>query len=521
MGLRHSDLAAASYDYFHKDWYRGPLEKKAAVWSRPYFDEGGGNVLMTMYSCPFYERKEAEKPQKIRGIITADVSLNMLKEMVSKIRVEDTGYAFLVSDQGVFLAHPKQEELIMHESLFSLAQKYSNPRLLKIARDMNQKQSAFVDMGRALTDQDSFLAYAHLSTTDWSLGVVYPKSELFAEVTNLHRTIGGVAVAGLILLATVSFLVARSIAGPLRRMAFATSEVAEGNLDVKVPDLGRHDEVGQLGVAFTRMTEDLKKYIAELTVATAARERIESELFLAAQIQRSMLPSTFPAFSARNDFDIYAVMRPAKEVGGDFYDFLLLDEHHLYVAVGDVADKGMPAALFMSVTKYLLEAGADEGSAPDEILRRVNVQLARNNESCTFVTVFVGILNLKTGEFLYASAGHDMPLLLRSDGEIEFLERPGGPVLGILDEAVFSTNKLVLSPGVMLVLYTDGVTEAFNATDEAFSEERLCRAMSSVSNRSAKDVADMLLQEIDSFCNGVPQTDDITIMTLAFRHPAG
>jgi phosphoserine phosphatase RsbU/P len=515
-GLEYSDLATASYDYLHKDWYRRPLEMNSAVWSPPYFDEGGGNVLMTTYSCPFYQPKDFDKPRKIKGVITADVSLNQLAQMVSEIRVEETGYAFLVSEQGVFLAHPK-EELIMQESLFSLAKKYSKPELAEIARDMDKKESGFVDMGQGLTGRDSFLAYARVPSTGWSLGVVYPKSELFAEVTELHRIIGGVAVAGVILLASMSFLVARSIAGPLRRLARVTTKVAEGNLDIDLPVSARRDEVGQLWQAFGQMTEDLKKHIEELTRTTAAKERVESELSIAAQIQRSMLPSVFPAFPGRDEFDIHALMRPARAVGGDFYDFLLVDDRHLFVAVGDVSGKGMPAALFMSVTKYLVEAAVGEGSAPDEILRRVNVQLVRNNESCMFVTAFVGILNLEDGEFVYANAGHNPPLLLRPGRDMEFLERPGGPVLGILDDGAFSMSRIVLSPGAMLILYSDGVTEAFNVEDEAFSDKRLCQAMSSAGDKSAKEAAEMLLHGIDSFCAGAPQADDITIVTLVFR----
>jgi sigma-B regulation protein RsbU (phosphoserine phosphatase) len=264
------------------------------------------------------------------------------------------------------------------------------------------------------------------------------------------------------------------------------------------------------------MTQDLKKYIRDLTETTAAKQRIESELSIAAHIQRSMLPSTFPAFPHRNEFDIYAVMHPAKEVGGDFYDYFFLDDDHLCLVVGDVSGKGVPAALFMSVTKYLIEAAVGMDDPPDRALARVNRHLADNNESCMFVTIFMGILNVKTGEFLYANAGHNPPLLWDGDREPSFLNPPGGPVVGIMDDAVFTMDRLTFTPGTVLLAYTDGVTEAFSAEGSAFSDERLLESVAPVRQQSVKDITDALLAAITSFCVGAPQADDITVLALRF-----
>jgi sigma-B regulation protein RsbU (phosphoserine phosphatase) len=269
------------------------------------------------------------------------------------------------------------------------------------------------------------------------------------------------------------------------------------------------------------MTHDLKTYIKDLTEATAARQRIESELSVAAEIQRNMLPSTFPPFPERDEFDIHAVMRPAREVGGDLYDFFLLDEHRLCVIVGDVSGKGVPAALLMTVTKYLIEVCAGEGAPPDEVLRRVNNQLARNNEACMFVTTFIGILDWRTGEFLFASGGHNPALLSEPDGETTFLDARGDPAIGLLPDAQFMTHRLVLRPGALIVAYTDGVTEAFNAQGEAFSEERLRDSVRGLVSRPSREIVERLVQEIDSFCSGEPQTDDITIVALRFTPTTG
>ena len=267
-----------------------------------------------------------------------------------------TGYCFIISDTGRFVTHPNPE-FIMSESMFSLAEELHDPALRTIGLAMlKREESGFTEIGPALSGEDAFLAYARIPSPGWSLGAVFPKKELLAEMNSLHERTALLAAGGLILLLVVSWLVARSIAQPLRRMAAATAKVAHGDLDIDLSDIQREDEVGQLARSFSAMAQDLKKYIKDLTETTAAKQRIESELSIAADIQRSMLPSVFPAFPHRDEFDIYAVMHPAKEVGGDFYDFFFLDKDHLCVVVGDVSGKGVPAALFMSVTKYLIEA---------------------------------------------------------------------------------------------------------------------------------------------------------------------
>jgi phosphoserine phosphatase RsbU/P len=512
-GLKSVQLASPSYDYFSKDWYSIPRETKKASWSAPYFDEGGGNVLMTTYSCPFFQIDEQGKPGKLKGVVTADMSLERLTEMVNAVKVTKTGYAFLISENGTFLAHPNRT-LIMRESVFSISEEKDDPAIRELGRRMLTETVGHEIGVSRLTGMDSLLAFARLPHTGWAVGVVFPNSDLFARISSLKRTMIGLAVAGISLLVVVSFLSARSLTEPLRTMAAATRRIAEGDLSVDLSHIARQDEVGQLADAFTKMTADLRKYIKDLTETTAAKQRIESELSIAATIQQSMLPSKFPAFPDREEFDVYALMRPAKEVGGDFYDFFLVDDDHLCVVVGDVSGKGVPAALFMAVTKYLIQAAVGTGAAPDLCLAMVNAHLARNNESCMFVTIFLGVLDLKTGEFLYANGGHNPPVLAEKGYDAAFLGKPGGPVVGIMDDAEFRMDRLVLSPGALLLVYSDGVTEAFDIDGNAFAEDRLRDAVTVFREGAAQDVSKGLLQLIDSFCAGAPQADDITILAL-------
>lgn len=514
-GIEHTNLATASYDYRMQDWYSVPRELKAPVWTPPYFDEGGGNIIMTTYSVPFFERGETSGKENLFGVVTADVSVEWLTKELSSVKVGQTGFCFLISDTGVFLSHP-DSSLIMKESVFSVAEQLNKPHLRTVGKRMLAEESGWLDMGDSIARKDCYLGFARLNSTGWSLGVVFPKKELYTDIDRLHSTEAILGGAALFMLFAVSLILGGSITRPLRRMVKATSTVASGNLDLELPATRRHDEVGQLARAFTHMIVDLKKYIRELTETTAAKERIEGELGVAAAIQRSMLPSTFPAYPDRDEFDIYAVMQPAKEVGGDFYQFLLVDEDRLCIAIGDVSGKGVPASLLMAVTTSLIRSEAAEGLSPDEILSRLNKHLAQGNDACMFVTVFCGILNLRTGELVYSNGGHEPPFVVKADKQVIPFPHPGGPLVGIMEEADFSLESLTLLPGDSVFSYTDGVTEAFNTEEQLYSRERLGEQLLEVCDRPIQEMVVEITKSVAKFSEGAPQADDITIVGVKF-----
>jgi len=255
-GINYEQLSTTA-GYYMADWYHIPKVLKAPVWTEPYFDEGGAEIVMTTYSYPLFGLSEDGGPPKFRAIITADISLEWLTDLVGSIRVGRTGFCFIVSDTGRIVTYPRPE-LIMRESMFSLAEELHDPKLRKIGRAMIREHSGFFDLGSSLTGNDSFLAYARIPSPGWSLGAIFPKKELFAEVEALYERTLLLALVVLPLLLGVSLLVAGSIARPLRRMAAATSRVAEGDLGVDLSDIRSTDEVGQLARGFMRMTEGLK-----------------------------------------------------------------------------------------------------------------------------------------------------------------------------------------------------------------------------------------------------------------------
>jgi len=247
------------------------------------------------------------------------------------------------------------------------------------------------------------------------------------------------------------------------------------------------------------------------------KELIDGELKIAREIQMSIVPKIFPAFPANDEFDIYAILEPAKEVGGDLYDYFLLDEDHLCFTIGDVSGKGVPASLFMAVTKTLIKAKADISLNPDEILYAVNNDLYEDNDSGMFVTEFLGIMQISTGEIVYCNGGHNRPYLLRNNGEFEMLPKTTGIALGVAPDMPFMSEKIKLNHGDSLIMYTDGVTEAMNINDELFDEKRLENSIDGVIGKNAKEVVGIVLNSVYDFAEGANQSDDITIVTLQFN----
>ncbi len=516
-GLEFVDLGSPSYNYLSKDWYTIPRELGRPQWSEPYFDEGGGNIVMSTYSVPFYRTKGGKR--YLAGIVTADISLEWLRKVVSSIRILKTGYGVLISRNGTILTHPS-EKLVMSETIFSVAEKRGDKLLMEIGRRMIRGESGcgpFV----TIAGREIWGCYKPIPSTGWTLSVIFPRDELYSDVNRLKATAGLLAAGSIILLSFVIVLISRSISGPLRAMAKATEDMAQGNLDAPVPAVESHDEVGILAESFRQMRESLKKYIRDLTETTAAKERIESELSIAHDIQMSILPKTFPAFPDRKEFDIHAFIEPARKVGGDFYDFFFIDDTHLCFVIADVSGKGVPSALLMAETRTLTKVTATRSKSPDQILYSVNNELCRGNDTGMFVTIFLGILDTATGEVLYSNAGHNPPVTVGRDGKVEFLGLGPGLAVGVSENFQYVTGRLVMKEGETLFMYTDGVTEAMNPDDQLFSEERLLASLVALSAKPIGEMLGNLTEEIIFFAQGAPQSDDIAMMALKFTGGAG
>lgn len=512
--IRYADLADESYRYVSMDWYQIPRELERPVWTEPYFDEGAGNIVMSTFSVPFYRTVKGKRT--FAGIVTADVSLRWLQEIVASIRIEDTGYGFLISKNGTFVTHPLPR-LVMNETVFTIAEARNDRTLRRIGRDMIHGKSGFVPFESLLTGKKCWMVFAPLASSGWSLGVLFPQDELMADVSALNRSVLILGILGVLLLFAVIVFLSRTITRPLRMLAGATAEISGGNLDNPLPPVASRDEVGDLARSFESMRLSLKRYIAELTETTAAKERIESELKIAHDIQMGILHKVFPPYPDRPEIDIYAVLDPAREVGGDLFDFFFLDDDHLCFHVGDVSGKGVPASLFMAITKTLIKTKATKGLDAHKVLERVNEDLSVDNASFLFVTLFLGILDVRTGRLQYANGGHNHPCVLRASGALETLAGTDGIALGAVEDLSYESKNAVLERGDVLFLYTDGVTEAMNPAKELYTEARLEAELAARKGRPLKEIVLAVQESIRAFAGEEPQADDITMLTIRYN----
>ena len=321
-----------------------------------------------------------------------------------------------------------------------------------------------------------------------------------------------------IFFALFTFYFSHFLIKPLALITRETDHFASfgGQPSDRLLEIKNHDEIGILAHSVHQMEYDICKNMEEIKSMTAEKERISTELSVAAKIQSDMLPKDYPAFPDRKDFDLFATMTPAKEVGGDLYDYILLDPDHLMITVGDVSGKGVPAALFMGKCKVLIALYSLLGLQPKEILERANVQLCKGNESGLFVTVWLGIYTFSTGELKFANAGHPFPVLYQND-EYSFLKTKPNFVLGSMEYIPYDEHSITLNKSDRIFIYTDGVTEATDSDNQLFGDERLLEAMKKTEHLTAPETLTKVREAIDEFVGTAEQFDDITMLTFELK----
>lgn len=505
--LAMKNLGAGSYDYFAWEWYREAKEKGRPHWSEPYFDVGGGNVLMMTYSVPI------RRGGRFVGVATADIALDWLQGFMADRGVEHGGYAFLMSRSGRLVTHPDRR-LVLSRTFAELATESGDPSLREVAREMAAGGSAFVRTRDILTGAQAWMDYRPLPLEGWSVAVVLPERELLADAERLERRLGILALLGAVALAAVVVLLARSITRPLTRLARATKEVAAGRLDAELPDVNSRDEVGQLNASFREMQLALQQHVEEVKRQAAASERLESELRIAREIQVALVPKASELRSERLRCDVFGVLEPAQDVGGDLFDILPRGESELCFAIGDVSGKGIPAALFMAVANTIFKAAARELAYPDQILSRVNRELLAEGGANMFVTMLCGVLDTRSGRLSLSSGGHTPPVLVPRRGPPRLLTECAGTVLGVSNEIEFHRVDLRLEPGDCLLLYTDGVTEAQDPDEVFFGEGRLLAEVTGANAADAPELVRAVLRAVQAFARGAPPADDVAILAL-------
>ena len=354
--------------------------------------------------------------------------------------------------------------------------------------------------------------------------VDFSMNEVMADRRDFQvRMFVALATVTLLMILGLTYVFSRAVVRPINQLAKATGSFVsekQGNWSrsaISQLKIRTGDEIENLAVSVRQMEREINTYIDDLTRVTAERERIGAELDVARNIQASMLPCIFPPFPQRKEFSIFATMDPAKEVGGDFYDFFLVDDDHLALVMADVSGKGVPAAMFIVIAKTLLKNAAQTGASPKEVLEKVNDQLCENNDAEMFVTVWLGILEISTGRLVCANAGHEFPALCRAGGDFQLFRDKHGFVLAGMEHARYREYELTLHSGDTLFVYTDGVAEATDSQNQLYGTDRMLAALNRQKGAGCEALLRGLRTDIDAFVGDAPQFDDITMLALEFN----
>ncbi|HCY88194.1 MAG TPA: hypothetical protein DHV36_23860 [Desulfobacteraceae bacterium] len=462
---------------------------------------------------------EVEARQQLDKIVAT------LNETFEEITVAKTGFAFLFDNSLRILAIT--DDTLAQEFELSTNRQTGNPLLQDMMAKATRRGDGFLSYESDMFNAGEMVAYtSYFKPLGWYIGITVPVSEIMEPVNAL--TTKQSALIAIILFLSILFtawLVSR-ISKPLNILAARVKEFSDEDLtredapeDTYINTLaGQYkDEVGRLAQAFVFMKKELRDNIRQLIETTAENERINGELNVAKSIQLGLLPKIFPPFPERSDLGIYASLEPAKEVGGDLYDFYFVDDNKLCFTIGDVSGKGVPASLMMAITKTLIKTSSGKHADPADIMIEVNEAIAGDNPQSLFVTLFIAILDLDTGKVAYSNGGHNPPILISRTGGCRYVKESSGPVVGIMDGIPYKPLSLTLEPGDALFLYTDGVTEAQNPAEEFYSDHTLLEKVSALVDNTCQETVLSIKSDLKTFADVAPQYDDIAMLMVRYR----
>ena len=529
------DGSFVSYNASDRYWYRQAVEEKKLVFSDVEYDYRTGRLCVTC-ALPVYS-PEGE----LLGVAGADIFLDDMQQAIEQ-SIEAGGLLGIVNQSGHLIMAPTENGAFQvvnaAEAQDLRASEYEE--LAALVRDAMQGKT---DVRLVHAVGETYYAIGvPMETVGWTLLAAYSQNDaevpvrqleedyqaiqmdavtIYRSKSSLGKTTAWIVMTVLLLAMLFgAYLMSKRIVKPLNTITKRISELSETNLEFKMEDTFKTgDEVEELAQSFANVSHKTVEYLDTVKRVTAEKERIGAELSLATQIQAAMLPHIVPAFPDRKDFDVIGSMDPAKEVGGDFYDYFLIDDDHLGMVIADVSGKGVPAALFMMASKIILQSVAMLGGSPAEILTKTNQAICSNNEAEMFVTVWIGILELSTGKLVCSNAGHEYPVFKRPDGNFELYKDRHGFVIGGMEGAKYKEYEIQLLPGAKLFVYTDGVPEATNAAKELFGTERMVEALNSKPDAAPMDILKNVRKAVDSFVLNAEQFDDLTMLCLEYKGP--
>ena len=532
------------YNAYRRPWYVGAVVNEKTYFT-PVNKDNYIDTYEVMVGVPVYV------DGTLAAVTGGSIQLESLADIITDAKLGEYSDTCLINENGTLIYSTRTEgELGMAGVELKSLQESNNAELVTLTENALEGVVGFSLL--EIDGKQTYVAYAPIETLGWTLLLSISQEDLNATAymladetdTVMEKSIAEmrsnegrmvvttlfIAAMMLLLAGVLSMAFSRRLVKPIKRMTLRVSEMQGDDMSFQVEDvLLTGDEIEVLARAFANMSEKMRGYVREIVEITSEKQRLDTELSVAADIQLNMLPSQFPAFPDRKEFDLYAAMEPAKEVGGDFYDFFLIDDDHLALVMADVSGKGVPAALFMMISRTLIKNVTRSGrySSPAQILADVNHRLCEGNEENMFVTVWLGILTISTGDMVSACAGHEYPVFYWKDKGFVIERDPHGLAMGAMDGVSYRNAHWHLDPGDILFLYTDGVPETNNSRQELFGEKRMLDSLEKSIRTARKSggaqetdlhkFLNNLWSQIDEFSGDAPQFDDITMMCLEYR----
>lgn len=500
-----------NYQYFFVDWYLMSKLLGRSCWTEPYMDldvNTNSSEMVTSYSQPIDDGHG-----KVVGVINTSLSLNWLSQTISAVKPYPHSFSIMIGRGGTYFVHPDSTK-ILRETIFTQTLEHPDTARTNWGHAMQRGEEGIRHMN--FNGEECYVFYKPLGQTGCSMAIVCPESDIFGGFDRLRRTVMTIVIVGLLLMLYFFIRIITRELSPLRRLAYEAETIASGQFDAQLPDFRRTDEIGQLSQSFGNMQQSLVKFIDELKDTTAQKVSIERDLQVASSIQMGMLPTKFPTYPDRDDVQLYASLTPAKEVGGDLFDFYFRDEK-LFFCIGDVSGKGVPASLFMAVTRSSFRTVSAHESMPDRIVMAMNKTIADMNTSNMFVTLFVGVIDLPTGRMYYSNAGHDAPLLVGAG--VGTLSCDNNIPVGFRPSWKYTLQEAQIFTGTTIFLYTDGLTEAMDANHAQFKMERVnevaAQALSD-KQKEPKQLIERMTDAVHQFVGDAEQSDDLTMMAIQY-----
>lgn len=501
--------------YWKSKWFTAARDAGHFIWSEPYFSERGNHSLLMTCSVPFYRTGEDGK-RRFAGVVAVDIALQRFRETVQAHRVITQGYSALISLNGSILTHP-DSQLSGRRSVFEIAKLY--PVVTGIAQEiLKGREGTMRVKGTSILNEEVLYFYTPVPETRWMLLSVFPTRLIYERLHALLWMLVVGTVAGAVLMVLLTSLALRNTGKPLQQLTLAASRIGKGDFTAPLPPYPAHDEIGRLNRSLASMQQELQSRLEQLARNISMREKIESELRIAQKIQQTLLPVFLPPLPECREFTLAARLTPARMVSGDLYDIFMIDDHRICMIIGDVSGKGVPAALLMSVIQTFQHCALCKCDDTGKMVSCLNSTVAKNNPNIMFITYFVGIVDLRTGEMQYTNAGHNPPILSRADGSLSELTIVHGVPIGMLHDEQYGFDTVLLNPGDKVFVYTDGITEAENPEEEEFGSERLMQLIRNCGDTCLlSNLLDGVMQEVTAFAAGRELADDMTMWCFQLK----